>query len=110
MLKRPGVSELHLVEAEADALACARRNVADPRAAFHWADATRFHPGRAMDFVVMNPPFHGGRAADPALGAAFIRQAAAILQPAGGCSWSPTAACPMTRCCAQRSHVSELAA
>ena len=83
VLARPAVSELHLVEAEADALACARRNVSDGRAAFHWADATRFHPGKAMDFVVMNPPFHQSRAADPGLGAAFIRAAAAMLQPSG---------------------------
>lgn len=83
VLQRPGVSELHLVEAEALALDCARRNVTDPRAILHWADATHFHPGKAMDFVVMNPPFHQGRAADPSLGAAFIRAAAAMLQPAG---------------------------
>jgi 16S rRNA (guanine1207-N2)-methyltransferase len=83
VLTRPKVTELHLVEAEADALDCARLNLADARAVFHWADATKFHPGKAMDFVVMNPPFHQGRAADPALGAAFIRSAAAMLQPGG---------------------------
>ncbi len=83
VLTRPGVKALHLVEAEAEALACARRNVTDPRAEFHWADARSFQPGAALDFIVTNPPFHTGRAADPALGAAFLRQAAAILQPAG---------------------------
>lgn len=83
VLSRPGVTELHLVEAEADALDCAVRNIQDTRAQFHWADATAFHPGKALDFVVMNPPFHQGRAADPGLGAAFIRAAAAMLQPAG---------------------------
>lgn len=83
VLAQPAVKELHLVEAESEALACARRNIADERAQFHWADAQRFHPGKAMDFVVMNPPFHQGRAADPALGAAFIRAAAAMLQPSG---------------------------
>ncbi len=35
-----GISELHLVEAQASALDCARRNVSDARARFHWADAT----------------------------------------------------------------------
>ncbi len=74
---------LDLVEAEAAALECARRNVTDPRAAFHWADATRFHPSAPVDAVVCNPPFHTGRSADPALGAAFIRNAAAMLQPHG---------------------------
>jgi 16S rRNA (guanine1207-N2)-methyltransferase len=83
VLKYPKVKELHLVEGEAEAMACAKANVQDQRAQFHWADATRFHPGKAMDFVVTNPPFHQGRAADPALGAAFIKAAAAMLQPSG---------------------------
>ena len=83
VLKSPAVKELHLVEAEAEALACARQNVPDERAAFHWADATTFAPGHTLDFVVMNPPFHTGRAAEPALGAAFIRAAARLLHPQG---------------------------
>jgi 16S rRNA (guanine1207-N2)-methyltransferase len=33
--------------------------------------------------VVMNPPFHSGRAPRPQLGAAFIRAAAALLKPSG---------------------------
>ena len=83
VLTRQGVAELHLVEADHAALACARRNVTDPRARFHWADATRFRPEARFDAVVMNPPFHAGRAADPALGAAFIGAAAGMLAPAG---------------------------
>jgi 16S rRNA (guanine1207-N2)-methyltransferase len=31
----------------------------------------------------MNPPFHAGRAADPALGRAFIAAAARMLSPTG---------------------------
>ena len=83
VLARPGVEEVHLVEADHDALACARANLADPRARFHWADATRFRPPAPLDGVVMNPPFHQGRAADPALGAAFIRAAAGMLTTSG---------------------------
>ncbi len=83
ILARPGVEVLHLVEADCAALDCARRNVTDPRARFHWEDATRFRPEAPVDAVVMNPPFHVGRAADPALGAAFIAAAASMLAPAG---------------------------
>lgn len=83
VLQREGVKSLDLVEADHAALACARRNVTDPRAAFHWADATRFRPARQADFVVMNPPFHLGRAADPALGQAFLAAAAGMLNPDG---------------------------
>jgi 16S rRNA (guanine1207-N2)-methyltransferase len=83
ILKRPGVKRLDLVEAEADALACARVNIADPRARFHWADATTWRPETLLDAVVMNPPFHTGREADPGLGAAFIRAARRMLAPDG---------------------------
>jgi 16S rRNA (guanine1207-N2)-methyltransferase len=83
ILKRPGIKRLDLVEAEADALTCARANITDPRARFNWADATRFRPETLLDAVVMNPPFHTGRAADPALGAAFIRAARHMLAPDG---------------------------
>lgn len=82
-LARAGVAHLDLVEAEADALDCARQNVTDARAAFHWADATTWRPARAADWVICNPPFHAGRAADPALGLAFLRAAARMLAPHG---------------------------
>ncbi|WP_296763450.1 methyltransferase [Sediminimonas sp.] len=78
-----GVERLDLVEADHDALECARLNVQDPRAAFHWADATRWRPDTACDAVVMNPPFHTGRAADADLGRAFIAAAAMMLAPHG---------------------------
>lgn len=83
ILKRPGVKKLDLVEAEADALDCAKVNITDPRARFHWADATTWRPETLLDAVVMNPPFHTGREADPALGAAFIRAARRMLAPDG---------------------------
>ena len=83
ILQRPGVKRLDLVEAEADALACAKANITDPRARFHWADATAWRPETLLDAVVMNPPFHTGRTAEPALGAAFIRAARRMLAPDG---------------------------
>ncbi|MBI1220687.1 MAG: methyltransferase [Rhodobacteraceae bacterium] len=83
VLAHPEVEELHLVEAEAAALDCARLNITDPRAQFHWADALRFRLPGPVGAVVMNPPFHTGRAADPALGAAFIKAAAGMLSPSG---------------------------
>lgn len=83
ILVREGVEQLHIVEAHHLALQCAEHNVTDPRAAFHWADATRWRSPEGIDDVVMNPPFHVGRAAQPDLGQAFIRSAAAILKPRG---------------------------
>ncbi|MZR13480.1 methyltransferase [Maritimibacter sp. DP07] len=77
------VSALDLVEADLDALDCARKNIDDPRARFHWADAATFAPKAPVDVVVSNPPFHTGRAGTPALGQAFIRAAARMLAPSG---------------------------
>lgn len=82
-LALPGLRALHLVEVEARALDCARRNVDDPRAHFHWADATRWRPPAPLDAVVMNPPFHTGRDGAPELGMRFIDNAAACLAPSG---------------------------
>lgn len=74
---------LHMVEADHVALGCARQNVTDPRAVFHWADATVWIADKLLDAVVMNPPFHSSRSADPALGQAFIETAARVLAPSG---------------------------
>ena len=83
ILKRPGVGVLHLVEADHAALECAKLNVTDPRARFHWDDARSFKLPEPVNGVIMNPPFHAGRSADPALGASFIRAAASLLTGAG---------------------------
>lgn len=83
ILARDGVKEVDLVEADAVALDCARVNLPDPRARFHWADATTFRAPKLWDAVVMNPPFHAGRDADPALGMAFLKAAQRGLAPNG---------------------------
>ncbi len=79
ILGRSGVTELDVVEAEQDALNCATVNIDDPRVRFHWADARTFKPLRPAHAVVMNPPFHTSRDADPGLGEAFLRAAAGML-------------------------------
>jgi 16S rRNA (guanine1207-N2)-methyltransferase len=83
VLTRPCVVRVDLVEAAHLALECARHNVTDARARFHWVDATAWAPETPLDAVVMNPPFHQGRGADPALGQAFIETAARALKPSG---------------------------
>jgi len=79
----PKIETLDLVEADHAALTCARANVTDPRARFHWADALDWSAPGTVDVVVMNPPFHTGRAADPSLGRGFIATAARILTSSG---------------------------
>jgi 16S rRNA (guanine1207-N2)-methyltransferase len=87
VLTAPEVQRLALIDLDHRAVDCARRNVDDARAAFHWADATGADaPLEKLDFVVMNPPFHGSGWEDRQLGQKFIRRAAAILRK-GGSLW-----------------------
>lgn len=86
VLERPAVENVHVVEAGHLAIECARHNVTDERAKFYWEDVTKWEPPHKMDTVVMNPPFHTGRAAEPALGQAFVATAARVLS-ANGMLW-----------------------
>lgn len=83
----PAVRSMDLYEADADALALARTNLAPfehrARLAFHWHDVCTGLP-RRYDFIVTNPPFHAqGRAERPDLGRAFLSAAAEALAPGG---------------------------
>lgn len=82
-LANAAVKSVDLVEADFAALTCAEANIQDPRARFHWADARSFKPAQLADHVVMNPPFHTGRNANPALGVAFLQAARRMLAPSG---------------------------
>ncbi len=82
VLRRDGVETLDLIEAEQVALDCAKLNVTDERARFHWSDATTWK-SEGYNGIVMNPPFHVGRDASPALGRAFIAAAALNLVASG---------------------------
>ncbi|MDW3224484.1 MAG: class I SAM-dependent methyltransferase [Paracoccaceae bacterium] len=83
LLTRSDIEEVHLIEAGHMALECARRNVTDARARFHWADATTWRPEAKLDAVIMNPPFHTSRVADPKLGQNFVRAASQMLHAQG---------------------------
>jgi 16S rRNA (guanine1207-N2)-methyltransferase len=83
ILERKSVTEVDAVEAEAAALDCARRAISDPRVTFHWADVRSVKNKKGWKAVVMNPPFHTGRAAEPDLGLAFIAAAHQGLTPDG---------------------------
>ena len=76
------MTDISLYEADHAALEAAKINA--PQAAdYHWCDLTREAPRGPFDTIIMNPPFHTGRAAEPALGAAFIEAASKAL-PQGG--------------------------
>lgn len=81
---------LHLIDADARALASARVNLAsrkrDAELVFHWEDATGVWPVSGVDAVVSNPPFHLSGTTDPSVGAGVIRASFAALRP-GGSLW-----------------------
>jgi 16S rRNA (guanine1207-N2)-methyltransferase len=80
----PKIARLDLFEADARALACARRNLAGHARdiTYHWHDVTTGLP-TTYDAIVMNPPFHTGQATDMDLGRAFVLTAAAALRRGG---------------------------
>ncbi len=84
------VTSMALIEADKRALDCARENLdfAADKIECIWADITRdkIIPDNAYDFILMNPPFHDGKATDIALGKAFIDRAAKSLK-SGGTLW-----------------------
>ncbi|RVD58361.1 class I SAM-dependent methyltransferase [Mesorhizobium sp. M2D.F.Ca.ET.185.01.1.1] len=79
-----GVTALDLYEADFEALEAAKLNVhgaIEPR--FFWTDLLTETVDRRYDAIVMNPPFHSGRAAEPGIGAGMIRAASKALKPGG---------------------------
>lgn len=79
----PKIASIDLYEAEALALNAAKTNLTSGAASFHWHDVTQGLPKAAFDLVVMNPPFHDGKAVDIDLGRAFVTSAAQALVPGG---------------------------
>ncbi len=83
----PAIASIELFEVSNRALAAARDNMAAHApacpATFQWHDLVGEAVERRFDVVVMNPPFHHGRAADPAIGQAFVEAASRALVPGG---------------------------
>jgi len=83
----PNLRSLDCYEADAVALECARRNLGlipcPVRPRMLWRDVTAGLGSSLYDVIVMNPPFHDGRDADPMLGLKFITVAAQSLRTGG---------------------------
>ena len=81
--KYPEITTLDLFEAEHVSLDCAKKNITDERARFHWTDVQSMPDKGGYDFIIMNPPFHVSRKADVSLGRDFIAKASKLLAPKG---------------------------
>lgn len=77
----------HVIAVEADhrAIEIARVNVPSDKVKFVWVDATAWRADKALDTVVMNPPFHNFGKADPGIGIDFIKSAVRSLKMQGDC-------------------------
>ncbi len=88
ILQRPGVKSLTCIDADWRALEMCRVNLEKLKSAaeihFEWTDLTKDQPGLSnLDFIVMNPPFHEGKAADISIGKRFIVNAHQSLKRNG---------------------------
>ncbi len=81
------IVSLDIYDADGDCFECARRNLGlvltRVKARPHWHDVTAGLDRAQYDAIVMNPPFHEGKDADPLIGMKFIAAAAAALRPEG---------------------------
>lgn len=82
-----GLTAIDLYEADFESLEAAKANLANlpnaPRFDFFWHDLVGEKVERKYDLIVMNPPFHQGRAAEPGMGQAIIKAAASALKSSG---------------------------
>lgn len=82
-----GLSGLDLYEADYASLQAAGRTLARLQPGLgvrqFWHDLAAEPAEERYDAIVMNPPFHRGRAAEPELGGAIIRTAAKALKSGG---------------------------
>lgn len=85
--KSPRIARIDLYEAHYGALEAARANLLAncPKVAqrFFWHDLASEPVKDKYDLIIMNPPFHEGHAAEPSLGQAMIKTAAASLRSGG---------------------------
>ncbi|CAN7310697.1 class I SAM-dependent methyltransferase [Mesorhizobium sp. LjNodule214] len=79
-----GISRLDLFEADFASLEAAKGNIGTAAEThFFWTDLLSEPVERRYDAIVMNPPFHRSRAAEPEIGAGMIQAAAKALKPGG---------------------------
>ncbi len=79
------ITHLHVVEADADGLICAQKNLAcfSLPIDYHHLDAIEEKLPKHLDWVVCNPPFHRGQARDVSIGQRIVERACDSLVVGG---------------------------
>lgn len=85
--RAPGVKQIDLYEADFASVEAAKLNLAgaghSAAGNFFWHDLLGEPVTERYDAIVMNPPFHKARAAEPLIGQGMIKAAAAALRRGG---------------------------
>lgn len=110
--KYPKVKKIYGWDADRRAVEACRINLGGHKdsVVFDWLDLTGEQPKeRNLDWAVMNPPFHEGKARIDAIGTSFIATAAGILRRGGKLYMVANAGLPYEATLQSHfSHVSEL--
>ena len=80
---KQNIKKIDLYEAHFPSFQCSKLNIQDGRADFFWIDVLKLSNDATYDMVIMNPPFHLGRATDLSLGEGFLVKASEILKKNG---------------------------
>ncbi|WP_011583244.1 MULTISPECIES: class I SAM-dependent methyltransferase [Chelativorans] len=87
LVERFSIMATDLYEAHLPSLESARRNLAEQapgvNCRYFWHDLLNEPVPHRYDVILMNPPFHRGRAAEPEIGRGMIGAAAKALNPGG---------------------------
>lgn len=76
--------EIHAVDVDERAVQATLRNVeGDPRVYGHWLDLTQEDGPQGLDWITLNPPFHGSGREQRELGFALVARACSCLRPGG---------------------------
>jgi 16S rRNA (guanine1207-N2)-methyltransferase len=86
-LKSSAIASIDLFDASFSACVAAKANMgnlaANVESRVQWYDLLEEKPQQRYDAIIMNPPFHQSRAAEPVIGEGMIRAAAAALKLGG---------------------------
>ena len=79
------IAHLDLYESDWHALEAAKANVVsdEARIGLYWTDVVEEKIERSYDWIIMNPPFHSGRKAEPQFGQKFLESASQSLRKGG---------------------------